>query len=258
MRIQTPQLSSNDEKREGSQKSAARTNSQVSAIKGFSAVQFLSSKVLPLNELLQLCIQSGNETHWTEFVNRSHPIIAGVIIKTICHWIRPEPSLVDDMVQETYLRLCLNDFRALRHFVVRHENSVFGFLKVVASNTVRDHFRGVNSRKRGSGVTDILLDCGSLAQPTDPPLVAERRVLVQRVYDCLEAYVNGPNSVRDRMIFWLYYKNGMTAKAISGIPSISLSVKGVESTIWRLVHLCRVKLNSQVENDAQQRFTESN
>ena len=243
MRIQPPHLSANDDKRERSQKDAARVNSQTTAVKRFSAVQVLSPKVLPLNELLQLCILSGKETPWTEFVNRSHPIIAGVIIKTIRRWIRPEPSLVDDMVQEAYLRLCRNDFKALRHFVVQHENSVFGFLKVVASNTVRDHFRGVNSRKRGSGVTGMPLDCVALTLFNDPTPATERRILLQTIDDCLETYVGGPNSARDRMIFWLYYREGLTANAISGLPSITLSVKGVESTILRLIQLVRVKLS---------------
>jgi RNA polymerase sigma-70 factor (ECF subfamily) len=209
-----------------------------------SSVQFPSHEELTLNELLQLCLESEQETLWTEFVRRSHPTIAGVIIKTIRRWGRPDPSLVDDMVQETYLRLCLNDFKALRHFVSRHENSVFGFLKVVASNAVQDHFRAVYSRKRGSGMADVPIDCVPLPELNDPSPVAERRVLLQAVDDCLETYVGGSNSARDRMIFWLYYREGFTARAISGLPSIRLSVKGVENTILRLTHLIKVKLNS--------------
>ena len=250
MRIQPPQLllNKNADKRERSERNAARASRQTSVIKMSSSVQFLNHEDLPLNELLHLCLQSEQETLWTEFVSRSHPIIAGVIIKTIRCWSRPDPNLVDDLIQETYLRLCLNDFRALRHFVFRHENSMFGFLKVVASNTVQDHFRAVYSRKRGSGMTDIPLHCVTLAELNDASPVAEQRALLQTVDDCLETYVSGPNSSRDRMIFWLYYREGLTAKAISGLPSIRLSVKGVESTIWRLVHLVRVKLNSQLQS----------
>lgn len=221
-----------------------RASRQTSVTKMSSSVQFPSHEELTLNELLQLCLESEQETLWTEFVRRSHPTIAGVIIKTIRRWGRPDPSLVDDMVQETYLRLCLNDFKALRHFVSRHENSVFGFLKVVASNAVQDHFRAVYSRKRGSGMADVPIDCVPLPELNDPSPVAERRVLLQAVDDCLETYVGGSNSARDRMIFWLYYREGFTARAISGLPSIRLSVKGVENTILRLTHLIKVKLNS--------------
>ena len=244
MRIQSSQLLINkdSDECEATERNAARNHAPVT--KTSSPAQALIHEELPLSKLLQLCLESGQETLWTEFVSRSHPVIAGVIVKTIRRWIRPAPSLVDDMVQETYLRLCRNDFRALRHFISQHENSVFGYLKVAASNTVRDHFRAINSRKRGSGMIDVSLDCVPLPELNDPCPTAEWRVLLQTVADCLEASISGPNSARDRMIFWLYYREGLTAKEISGLPSIRLSMKGVENTIWRLVHLVRAKLNS--------------
>jgi DNA-directed RNA polymerase specialized sigma24 family protein len=46
------------------------------------------------------------------------------------------------------------------------------------------------------------------------------------------------------MIFWLYYKRGLTTKEIAGLPFINLSVKGVESTLHRLVQLLRSQLAS--------------
>jgi len=246
MRIQPQQSSVNkhSDKCERSERNDARVGKQASVIKMPSSAPFRSREEQSLNELLQLCLESKQEALWTEFVNRSHPTIAGVIVKTIRRWTRPDPGLVDDMVQETYLKLCLNNFRALRHFVSQHENSVFGFLKVVASNTVRDHFRAVYSQKRGSGMTHIPLYCVSLAELNDAFPVAERRIHLQTVDTCLETYVGGSNSARDRMIFWLYYREGLTAKAISELPSIRLGVKRVENTIWRLVHLLRAKMNS--------------
>jgi RNA polymerase sigma-70 factor (ECF subfamily) len=46
-------------------------------------------------------------------------------------------------------------------------------------------------------------------------------------------------SVRDRNLFWLYYRQGLTAEAISRIPAIGLSAKGAESAIGRLTRLLR-------------------
>src|SRR5882672_2870924 len=62
-----------------------------------------------LHHLLSLCLRSHDELLWTEFIHRSQPVIAGVVIKSIRRWTRPNPSLVDDLVQETYLKLCAND-----------------------------------------------------------------------------------------------------------------------------------------------------
>ena len=39
---------------------------------------------------------------------------------------------------------------------------------------------------------------------------------------------------RDRNVFWLYYREGLTAAEIAAIPAVGLSVKGVESLIHRM------------------------
>jgi RNA polymerase sigma-70 factor (ECF subfamily) len=202
---------------------------------------------LPLNLLLQRCLKQGEEALWAEFIRRTQPLIARVIIKSMRRWTRPMPALVDDLVQETFLKLCCNDFKALRDFHCDHENGLFGFLKVVASNMVHDHFRGSWSRKRGCGrdneelalVIPFRADDGATAQQM------ERKVLIQEIADCLEARTAGTNAARDLAIFWLYYAQGYTAKAIAVLPSIRLSVKGVESTILRLTRLVREGLTDR-------------
>src|SRR5690349_19140827 len=94
---------------------------------------------LPLQTLVSLCLQTGAELLWAEFVRQSQPIIAGVILRIMRRWSRPMPRLVDDLVQETYVKLFANDALALRKFVSHHENAMYGFLKVVASNVAQDH-----------------------------------------------------------------------------------------------------------------------
>jgi hypothetical protein len=42
-----------------------------------------------------------------------------------------------------------------------------------------------------------------------------------------------------RQIFWLHYRQGMTAKEIAGLAYLGLSEKGVESVLFRLVRLVR-------------------
>jgi RNA polymerase sigma-70 factor, ECF subfamily len=220
----------------------ARTNHHALNAKELSAISFLNHKGQPLDELLKLCLQSNQEILWTEFVHRSQPVITGVVMKTMCRWISPNPGLVDDLVQETYLKLCLNDFRALRQFVCRHENALFGFLKVVASNVVQDHFRSTYSQKRGSGMSDVPSDCISSVPTAAHPFIAvERDALMQAIDRCLANYLENSNSVRYRSIFWLYYRNGLTAKEISRLPSVKLGLKGIESTILKLTRIAKLK-----------------
>lgn len=197
-----------------------------------------------LEELLQECLQSADNTLWTEFVRRSQPVITAVVIKTVRRWLKPRPDLVDDLVQETYLKLCGNDFRALRQFVPQHANALLGFLKVVASNTVQDYFRGTYAQKRGDGVEEVPLDqIESAASYDDTARDFERSILLHDIDRCLRLVMSSSAYARDHAIFWLYYKQGLSAKAIAGIRTIGLSVKGVESTIGRMVRLVRQKMN---------------
>jgi RNA polymerase sigma-70 factor (ECF subfamily) len=59
----------------------------------------------------------------------------------------------------------------------------------------------------------------------------ERNVLLLEVRAILAA--TAPVA-RDRHIFWLYYRHGLSTKAIASIQAIALTQKGVESVIQRL------------------------
>lgn len=183
---------------------------------------------------------------WTEFVRRFQPLIAGVIARRVYRYSghHSTRTLVDDLVQDTYLKLCANNFKALRDFNFLHENALCGFLKVVAMHVVEDHFRGGRSQKRGSGREQEDLDRAGGNPPSnsgDSDRI-ERELLMDRINKCLREHAEEPHFVRDYAIFWLYYRQGLTARAISQLPGIGLSVKGVESTLLRLTKVVRAKL----------------
>jgi len=175
-------------------------------------------------------------------------LIAGVIAKRIRRWTGTvNSSLVDDLVQDTYLKLFANNFKALREFECDHESAVFGFLKIVASNVVHDHFRSHCSQKRGRGKDpESLEDMPYIAlSSTSVEDQVEHRILLHEIDSCLKERHQEPTSSRDGVIFWLYYRDGLTARAIAQLPNIRLSVKGVESTIHRLTRHVRVRLNGR-------------
>jgi hypothetical protein len=70
-------------------------------------------------------------------------------------------------------------------------------------------------------------------------------VLIGQIARCIEDGSPEARSTRDATIFCLYYRHGLTAKAISRLPTIGLSVKGVESTLLRLTRMVRRKLNTR-------------
>ena len=111
----------------------------------------MDPRKLSAQELVQLCLDSKDEAMWTEFVRRFQPLIARVVIKSLCRRGKFNLSLVDDLVQDTFLKLCANDFKALRNFDFRHENALFGFLKVITQHVVEDYIRSNDNDKRNGG-----------------------------------------------------------------------------------------------------------
>ena len=204
---------------------------------------------LSAQELVQLCLDRNQKAAWEEFVRRYQPAIARVVTRSVRRRITPSHALVDDLVHDTYLKLMANDFRALRDFDFQHENAVFGFLKTVASNVVMDYFRNIESQKRGSGQHDVSLDEAAIFVPASRNTVqkVDREIMIHEIDEVLKTQTSEPNFVRDYCIFWLYYQHGFTAKAISRLPNIGLTVKGVESTLLRLTKLVRSRMGRAAE-----------
>lgn len=180
--------------------------------------------------LITECVTANSAGAWEEFVRRFQPLIAGVVSRTASRWQSVSPSLIDDLVQETYLKLCTEEFRRLRDFESRHENAIYGFLKAVAYNVTLDYFKVRNAVKRGAGTEanaefdDSLRTQGRESAIEDKLLLREIEGLVGEVAE----------KERDKVVFLLYYRQGFTAKTIAEIPSIELTEKGVESCLQRL------------------------
>lgn len=206
----------------------------------------MDPRKLSAQELVSFCLDSQDEAGWTEFVRRFQPLIAGVINRCVSRRVGSNPALVDDLVQETYLKLYANNCKPLRDFNFQSEHGFFGFLKVVASHVVEDHFRGSRSQKRGSGREEEDIEEARTAAPfrTGASQPVELAILMGEIERSLAELASEPNFARDHAMFWLYYRQGLTAKAISQLPAIGLSVKGVESTLLRLTRLVRAKLTN--------------
>jgi RNA polymerase sigma-70 factor, ECF subfamily len=208
------------------------------------AVEIKLRELSPL-ELVRCCLSSREESAWQEFVRRFQPLIASTIIKTLRHGKCFNFVLIDDLVQETYVKLFAHDFKALREFDFRHAKALFGFFRVVASNVVQDHFRNRCSQKRGSGKVDEDLEMIKIKPPSNHGFAekAERGILVAQLKKCLKMHAAESDFSRNYAIFRLYFEHGLTAKAIANLPNIGLSVKGVESALGRLTRMIKETIN---------------
>ncbi len=204
---------------------------------------------MSLEDLIKACAKNGDAAAWGEFVQRFHGMIAAIVMRTAQRWGNNSPALVDDLIQETYLKICADQKRLLSEFTPHHPEAFYGYLKVITSNVVHDYFRAQRSQKRGSGQAEPSID--SDAGFGRPPAATtsgdrvHRNILLKEVDSALSFCSAGEEQKRDRTIFWLYYRYGLTAPAIARLPSISLTMKGVESVIHRLTCCVRKRLTEQ-------------
>lgn len=193
-------------------------------------------------ELVRACAGSKDEKAWAEFIRRFHVVIAAAVLRTARRWGEPSRSQLDDLIQDTYLKLCENNSRLLRSFRPRREDSIYGFLKVVAANVVHDHFKSALAAKRGAGQIEALTDPVQIDPKTTGDNsfdVVGQRLQLAQVDKILTQITAGKDQERKRAIFWLRHRQGLTASEIAAIPSIGLTTEGVESVLMRLAAMIR-------------------
>jgi RNA polymerase sigma-70 factor, ECF subfamily len=193
-------------------------------------------------ELVRQCAGSKDSAPWTEFVRRFQPVIASAVLRTARRWGEPPRHLLDDLVQDTYLKLCEDNSKMLKSFHPRHEDSIYGYLRVVASNIVHDHFKLMMARKRGAGQTDTIdenIQIDPKASLTDTEAEIFRNLQLEEIDRILGSKLNGRDAKRNSTIFWLRYRQGLTAGEIAAIPAFGLTTEGVESVLQRLLHMIR-------------------
>jgi RNA polymerase sigma-70 factor (ECF subfamily) len=218
----------------------------------------VNHSALPSNDLLMACI-CGDASAWEEFIRRFSPVIARVVFRVACRHGDSSKSVVDDLVQDTYLKLCSNDCKLLKSFEPEHTESIFAFLKVVASCVAHDYFKAKHAQKRGSGNTPETLDEMQYSAPGDsansPGSLTriERGVLIRQIDEYLSTLLPPVEAKRGRAVFWLYYRAGFSASAIASLPAVGLTTKGVESLLLRTTRIVRRRLADPTQ--AEKRVT---
>jgi len=202
-------------------------------------------------ELFTLCSRGGDVASWEEFLRRFNPVIARSVIRVATRHGASDKSLMDDLVQETYLKICANECKLLRTFTPRQPDSAFGFLKVVAASVAQDYFKSRLASKRAPEATAESVEGIPLfAQPECSGgrlNQTERAVLIDQIDRKLKAVLPPEEWRRSRRVFWLYYRSGLTASAIASLPALGLTTKGVESVLFRLTRVVRESISSIVE-----------
>jgi len=195
----------------------------------------------PANRLAQLCAYSADAPEWEEFVRVAMPVV-GLAARRVCEvWGDRSTATVNEIVQEVFVKLCEDDRRVLREFEDRGEDSFLKLLRIITATVGTDHFRKLKAEKRGGSFAASSVEPRAVADDLHDAR-ATRALEILGLYAQLDGLLRlYPNKVsaRDRRLFWLHYNLGMTAEAISRIPTMGLSSKGVESALMRLTRLLR-------------------
>ncbi|HEY6767266.1 MAG TPA: sigma-70 family RNA polymerase sigma factor, partial [Candidatus Sulfotelmatobacter sp.] len=205
-------------------------------------------------ELISACAESDDGAAWEEFVVRFQKSISLSIARTACKWGKAPAEFVDDLLQEVYCKLWADKCRLLLQFAQQHsDEAVLGYIKTIAVNVAHDHFKSLHSQKHGAGETDQLyedFDPAAQGGRFGGPEAMDREVFLQQVHEQLENCAAGSNQERDCLIFWFYYLQGMSAKAIAALATIELTAKGVEAVIFRLTRCVREHLGNAATADS--------
>jgi RNA polymerase sigma-70 factor, ECF subfamily len=198
---------------------------------------------MPDEELVQECAKNSDPAAWEEFRQRFDRLI-GIVVLRACRE-RGEKSLdiVQDLRQEIYVKLLANNCSLLARFKPQHPTAFLGYLKVVTANVVYDYLRSQRASIRDVDST-VELDEANQVQSSGHghAELVENEIFFKEVDSLLRQRGTGPDEEKERTIFWLHFRHGLTCKEIASLPAMGLKMKGVESVIHRLKELLKEEL----------------
>jgi len=223
----------------------------------------MDPKRLPNRDLLQELAQAAPDDQlWNEFLSRFRSRVRLSVLRCFQTEAERSPGLdagppqevVDDLTQEVFVRLLDSDRRALSRFQGRTEQSAYTYLSAIAVNLVRDHFKTLRAHKTpkaSASLSSVVREDGpsyseSLVSGGIGP---ERSVASSELRDEIRAVVDelsprGSTSARDRLVFQLFFIEGLTVDEIAADRSIRLSSSGVEKCIRRIRKALKSRFSS--------------
>ena len=149
----------------------------------------------------------------------------------------------------------------MRDFAVQCPEGIVGYLKRIAANATHDYFKHGHSQSAGGdqphvSTSDVEPEAGIEIHGSEEKIAFQ--LFLSEIDEHLKRCLTGPDRERDRTIFWLYFRQGMSAREIASLPGIELSTKGVGSVIERMKHSIRDQILGRPADSANdQRKSES-
>jgi hypothetical protein len=197
-------------------------------------------KLLELSDrkLVELCLE-GNEDAIAELLRRYKRMVARVVAKTLNAANLKPTSAVQDLMQEAWARVTVDDMRPLRELQWLHDGALRGLLQIAAATATQDYIRKQFSGKRDIRKEESLTEIGAFL-PASGNVVAnvEYKILVEQLIKCLGGVIRHERDcIRDLAIFQLFYRYRITAADLARV--YRMNVRKVENTLARLGRLVK-------------------
>jgi RNA polymerase sigma-70 factor (ECF subfamily) len=187
-----------------------------------------------LVEILARCLESDKQADWEQFVLHAQPVVGAGAARALRRWNAVSAQLLQDIVQDAFVRLCDRNFQVLRGFRADHPDALLAYLRAVGSSAACDHKRTRSAQKRGSGNAETSLEGMQIENGENTLDLTRRTLLGHDIEKCLQGQKD-----RDRKIYWLYYRQGFSVREISTIFPFGLTSSGIESKLLRLNQIVR-------------------
>lgn len=215
----------------------------------------LDIKKLSNQELIRRLTHAGpTDPAWSEFLGRFQQRLRLTVYRSVREETErnrfldsgPLQQAVEDLLQEVFVRLLEREREALRRFSGRNENSIYTYLNAIAINLVRDHFKRLRALKKPpaskplpQGLSENPETGSELAealssQEPSPERLSVSRDLKHKMMQVVSDSAPRDATARDRLIFRLYFIEGLTMDEVARIESVGLSASGVEKCVQRI------------------------
>lgn len=213
-------------------------SSEVWLSRGVAAQPLAYAAALPAamglrEQWLQCAANPGCTDLMGRLMERLRPMFRQMARRAGARWGVRDSGEIDDLQQDICLKIS-QQFRSISSRIPKEEAAAELYCRAVAANAAHDSLRARFAAKRRAPFTVTLQDelTGSTQESAD------REILLAQ----LETLLDG--SKRDRTVFWLYYRQGFTAKEIAAVPALGLTNKGVESLIHRMTAVLRQRMEA--------------
>ncbi len=188
-----------------------------------------------LADLWKECVRTPNDAGvWEQLLGTYWLLFSRIVVRVAHRFGVSTNDDIDDAMQEVCLKM--SSQARLRKIPDIEGALLEAYLKASIANAAHDYFRTQRAKRRDVRVTTSIDEAPAWDLQQHGGAKVDRALLIQQI----EHLVQG--SARDRNVFFLYYRHGWTAREIAAIPSVSLTPKGVESLIFRMIAAVRDRM----------------